>query len=143
MKDYFVIYNNMAEDIFIETEYWEEPEDIGFAAVFERRFGDLGIDVYLYKHAALLKPNKQMALLSFAPQWHLTAIDGRSPYEFLRAIPVFEKIRSVVKLLKITNEKGDLLFTLEDAREEDLTIKPPRSNSIDYILEISVRQGSK
>jgi hypothetical protein len=46
-------------------------------------------------------------------------------------------VRSVIKSLRITNERGDLLFSLEDAGEEDFTaVTNEWVNEIDYFLNI-------
>jgi hypothetical protein len=137
--DGLTIVNRTNEDIFIEVEYWEEPREMGVVWLLETKISDLEIEtnIFLYASIITLNTNRQMVLLSFNPKWFLTSIDGRSPYEFMRAIPMLERIRSVVKSFKITNGQGDLLFSLENAREEDLTVKSPGGMSLNYILEIS------
>jgi hypothetical protein len=136
--DNLVISNLTDGDIFIEVEYLEEPRELGFFWTIEKQMGKLevSIDIFSYNAITILNSNRQILYLLTAPKWFLTRIDGRSPYELLREIPMLERIRAVVKIFKITNEQGDLLFSLDNAKEEDLVVRSAGGRSLDYILEI-------
>jgi hypothetical protein len=140
-RDNLIIVNHTEEDIFIETEYLEEPRELGFFWTIEKQIGKLEVSINIFSYAAIttLNSNRQTLFFTTAPKWFLTSIDGHSPYDFLHEIPMLERIRTVVKTFKITNKQGDLLFSLEDAREENLVVKSTGGRSFDYILEIQAR----
>jgi hypothetical protein len=141
-SDNLVIVNRTDDDIFIEVEYLEEPRDIGYCLTVAKQMGkiEMSIDIFSYDAITILNSNRQELFLLTAPTWFLTRIDGRSPYEFLREIPMLERIRAVVKTFKITNRQSDVLFSLEDARGEDLAIRSLGGRGLDYYLEIQ-REG--
>jgi hypothetical protein len=135
-EDTFIINNHTDGDIFIEVECWEEPQVRGSTWMINKKMGvlEIAIDVYITNK---LGPKKQMDYLTFMPKWPRIEIDGRNPYDFLHAIPMLDIVRSVIKSLRITNERDDLLFSLEDAREEDFTaVANEWVNEIDYFLNI-------
>jgi hypothetical protein len=134
-KDSLIINNYTDSDIFIEIECWEEPQERGYIWMFNKKIGNLEIAIDIRATNNILGSKKQMIYLTFMPTWARTKIDGRSPYEFLRVIPMLDIVRSVIKSLMITNERGDLLFLLDDAKEEDFT-SVVRGNEIDYFLNI-------
>jgi hypothetical protein len=135
-EDSFIISNHTDGVIFIEVECWEEPQARGATWMFTKKMGDLeaSIDVYITNK---LGPKKQMVYLTFMPKWPRIEINGQNPYEFLHSIPMLDIVRSVIKSLRITNERGDVLFSLEDAGEEDFTaVASEEVNKIDYFLDI-------
>jgi hypothetical protein len=134
-RDYLIINNHTDGDIFIVAECWEEPQARGVTWMFNKEVDNLeiAIDIYITDK---LGPDKQMVYLTFMPYWPRTQIDGRNPYEVLHEIPMLDIVRSVIKSLRITNERGDVLFSLENAEERCFTANVREGEKINYFLDI-------
>jgi hypothetical protein len=146
-SDNLLIVNRTRENIFIESGYLWKPQKNGVYWLYTQKINNIDVSTYLYSYAPVitLHSDRQMIFLSMAPTWftgRYGLVDGRSPYDVLREIPMLERIKAVVKTLKITNGQGDVLFSLEDAREEDLVVERASwggegvPESLDYFLEI-------
>lgn len=139
-NDSLIISNHTDGDISIEVEWREEPQGKwggGYIWMFNKKIGDLEVTIDIRATNNILASKNQMIYLTVMPKWALTKIDGHSPYEILHAIPMLDIVRSVIKSLVITNERGDLLFSLADAEEEDFTaVTSELVNEIDYFLDI-------
>jgi hypothetical protein len=138
VQDEVIIYNRTDKDIFIEIEYWEEPEKYDEFGMFSRDVD--GVDIFFVVFFVIpitrIGPNEQSLFLNYRPNRPLPNFYGR-----MRMTSLIEKIKSLIKVLKITNAEGDLFFSLEDAVEENFTVELPqnRFGGFSYFLEIHNR----
>jgi hypothetical protein len=136
--DTIIIRNCTDGDIFIEVEYWEGPENYSEFVRFLKEINGFGISFVVFFNTPItrLGPNRQSLFLEFRPDKINRWKDDNS-YNCLRIIPTLTKLRSLFKTFVITNTEGDVLYSLDNAHEEDFVKESLNDVTFKYSLEIN------
>jgi hypothetical protein len=132
-KEDFRIENHTTKELFIQLELVERVVDV---VHWYQNIGGVILSItneYQLSKAGILLTGQSKKIISYYPAAPL--ISENNWFSEMRSMSILKKLHAIIKSLVITDSDGNVIFTLDELREENLRIDR-WGNSVYYILEI-------
>jgi hypothetical protein len=132
-KEGFMIENHTEKELFIRLELVERVVNV---AEWYQNINGIILAItneYQLSEAGILPAGQSKKIFSYYPAIPFPTKNDR--FSKMRGMPILKKLHAIIKSLVITGSDGNVIFTFDELREENLRIDR-WGNSVYYILEI-------